>query len=214
MTLTNHELRTALKRERVLAIIRGHDPDAAVRTIGVLVESGIRAIEVSLTTTDALGVIAAAVREHGDGVLLGAGTVLTGDDLSAVLAVGASFVVTPGACEGLDRAIGWGVGVLGGALTPSEVLAVHQTGAIVKVFPVEQVGGAGYVRSLRGPFPDIGVVGVGGVGPTEARDLLDAGALAVGVGAPLVGDAADGGDLEALRERADAFVALAGETRS
>jgi 2-dehydro-3-deoxyphosphogluconate aldolase/(4S)-4-hydroxy-2-oxoglutarate aldolase len=74
----------------------------------------------------------------------------------------------------------------------------------VKLFPAEFLGPA-YVTALRGPFPQVGLVPVGGVGIAEAADYLRAGALAVGAGGPLAGDAPDGGDLTALRSRARAF---------
>ncbi|MEY9996832.1 2-keto-3-deoxy-6-phosphogluconate aldolase [Streptomyces sp. V4I8] len=96
--------------------------------------------------------------------------------------------------------------VLAGVLTPTEIIAARALGvAALKVFPIAQAGGAAYLKALRGPFPDAPFVPAGGVDEAAARACLGAGAIAVGVGSPLVGDAADGGSITALRARAHRF---------
>jgi 2-dehydro-3-deoxyphosphogluconate aldolase/(4S)-4-hydroxy-2-oxoglutarate aldolase len=201
------DLRGRLAEHPVLGIVRGHDPEAALRTVLALAEEGIGLVEVSLTTTDALGVIERAVAELGDRV--GAGTVLTRDDAVRARDAGAAFALTPALGPGVDAALELGLPVVAGAFTPTEVLAAARAGAVaVKVFPASLHGPA-YLRALRDPFPDVDLVPVGGVGVGDVRPYLDAGALAVGAGGPLVGDAARGGDLGALRERARAFLAAA-----
>ncbi|ARF81911.1 bifunctional 4-hydroxy-2-oxoglutarate aldolase/2-dehydro-3-deoxy-phosphogluconate aldolase [Kitasatospora aureofaciens] len=186
---------------RTLAIVRGSNRDAALRTVLVLAEEGITAAEVSLTTPDALWVIEQARRELGPHATLGAGTVLTGEDAARAADAGASFLVTPGFSEDLRRRtseLPW----LIGALTPSEVISANENGALaVKLFPAS-LGGPGYLRALRDPFPGVPFIPVGGVDAALALTYLAAGAVAVGVGSPLIGDAASGGDLNALRGRA------------
>ncbi|MCO1659963.1 bifunctional 4-hydroxy-2-oxoglutarate aldolase/2-dehydro-3-deoxy-phosphogluconate aldolase [Pseudonocardia humida] len=196
-----------LAEHPVLGIVRGDDAGAALRTVLALAEEGIGLVEVSLTTNGALGVIERAVAELGDRV--GAGTVLTRDDAVRARDAGAAFALTPALGPGVDAAVGLGLPVVAGAFTPTEVLAAVRAGAVaVKVFPASLHGPA-YLRALRDPFPDVDLVPVGGVGVEDVRPYLDAGALAVGAGGPLVGDAARGGDLGALRERARAFLAAA-----
>ena len=186
---------------RTLAIVRGTDRDAALSTVLTLAEEGITAAEVSLTTPDALWVIAQARRELGPQATLGAGTVLTGDDAARAAEAGASFLVTPGLGEDLRRSGRLELPLLVGALTPSEVIAASDSGALaVKLFPAS-LGGAGYLKALRDPFPTVPFVPVGGIDAASALAYLAVGAVAVGVGSPLVGDAADGGDLGALRAR-------------
>jgi 2-dehydro-3-deoxyphosphogluconate aldolase/(4S)-4-hydroxy-2-oxoglutarate aldolase len=192
------DLAELLTRHRLLAIVRGTDPGAALRTVLTLAECGISLIEVSLTTTDAAGVIAAARAELGPDAALGAGTVLTPADAARAADAGASYLVTPALVSDLPG----GLPVLMGAFTPSEALAAMRRGAAaVKLFPASAAG-PGYVRALRDPFPALRVVPVGGVTLAQAPDYLAAGAVAVGAGSPLVGDAASGGDLAALRARA------------
>ncbi|MFE3252198.1 bifunctional 4-hydroxy-2-oxoglutarate aldolase/2-dehydro-3-deoxy-phosphogluconate aldolase [Streptomyces sp. NPDC059209] len=195
-----------LRRERVIAIVRGTDPQAAERTVRTLREEGVALIEVSLTTPDAAGIIARCSREGGDS-LIGAGTVLTGDDARAVHQAGAAFVVTPALAEGSVTAHALGLPVVAGALTPTEIVrAVSEGAAAVKLFPAS-VGGPAYLRALRDPLPGVPFVPTGGVDAEAARAYLEAGALAVGVGSPIVGDAPRGGDMDELRARCRAFLA-------
>jgi 2-dehydro-3-deoxyphosphogluconate aldolase/(4S)-4-hydroxy-2-oxoglutarate aldolase len=195
---------------RLLAIVRGKDTTAALCTVLTLAEEGVAAIEVSLNTADALTVIRQARAELGPDALLGAGTVRSAADAARAVDAGASYLVTPALVDGPAPD---GTPVLMGALTPSEIEAALARGAAaIKLFP-GSLGGPGYLRALRDPFPDVPFVPVGGVDAQAARDYLDRGALAVGVGSPLVGDAADGGDLDQLRARtADFRKVIAGET--
>ncbi|MEE1825213.1 bifunctional 4-hydroxy-2-oxoglutarate aldolase/2-dehydro-3-deoxy-phosphogluconate aldolase, partial [Streptomyces sp. BE20] len=152
---------------RTLAIVRGRDRDAALRTVLTLAEEGITAAEVSLTTTDALWVIEQARRELGPDALLGAGTVLSVEDAARAADAGAAFLVTPGLVAGLPE-----LPVLMGALTPGEVIAATAHGALaVKLFPA-LFGGPAYLNALRAPFPDVPFVPVGGIDATAALAYL------------------------------------------
>ncbi|MFE2631842.1 bifunctional 4-hydroxy-2-oxoglutarate aldolase/2-dehydro-3-deoxy-phosphogluconate aldolase [Streptomyces sp. NPDC001651] len=206
------DLTAALATHRLVAIVRGADPDAALRTVLTLAEEGVELIEVSLSGKDALTVITRARAAFGPGRPLGAGTVLTGEDARAAHAAGADFAVTPGLGEGVTTAQELGLPVLAGVLTPTEIITARALGvAALKLFPLAQAGGAAYLKALRGPFPDAPFVPVGGIDENGTRACLAAGALAVGVGSPLVGDAADGGSLSALRDRARRFRAVVEE---
>lgn len=201
-----------LKQTRLLAIIRGTDSAASVRTAVALVEEGITYLEVSLNTPDAVEVIAAVRREVGDRATVGAGTVLTGDDAARVADAGGQFLVTPAVTAALDSGVLLGLPVLAGALTPTEAFTAMDRGATaIKLFPAS-LGGPGYLSALRDPFPTIPFIPVGGVSADAAADYLARGAVAVGVGSPLIGDAASGGDIEALRERARQFIRLGADT--
>jgi 2-dehydro-3-deoxyphosphogluconate aldolase/(4S)-4-hydroxy-2-oxoglutarate aldolase len=195
-----------LTEARLMAIVRAPDADGAVRAALAICDAGVRLVEISLTTPGALDAIARLRSEAPPEVWVGAGTVLTARDVTDVLAAGAGFVVTPALAESVDAAVAAGVPVAAGAFTPSEVVAARQRGAdVVKVFPASILG-PGYLRALRDPFPGVPFMAVGGVGADAARDFLAAGAVAVGVGGPLLGDAATGGDLAALRGRAQELI--------
>jgi len=204
---------TELTQERLLVIIRGNEPEAAIRAAVVLLESGVRFLEVSLVTTDALRVIAEVARLAPDGAVIGAGTVLTCDDVARAAEAGAQFMVTPAVTESVAESVARGIPVLAGALTPTEAVTALGLGATaVKLFPAS-VGGPAYLRALRDPLPDVPFVPVGGIDAALASDYLAVGAVAVGIGSPLVGDAVRGGDLNALRGRAAAFLTVVRDSR-
>ena len=199
----------ALRAQRLMAIVRGTDPASAARSVSALAGEGISLIEVSLTTPDAFNVISRARAELGAGVSIGAGTVVTAQDAGRAGDAGAEFVVTPAIVPGLRAVAELGLPLLCGALSPTEVVTAMEKGAVaVKLFPAS-LGGARYLRSLRDPFPTVPFVPVGGVDADAAREYLAAGATAVGVGSPLLGDAASGGSLDDLRARARRFLAVA-----
>lgn len=201
------DLLGSLRTHRLLAIVRGADPEAALRSVLALAEEGVALVEVSLSGEGALDVIAAARAALGPGAPLGAGTVVTAAQARDAARAGADFAVTPGLGEGVGAALELGLPVLAGVMTPTEVLAARALGVTAyKLFPAAHAGGPGYLRALRAPFPDLPFVPVGGVDAASARAYLAAGAVAVGVGSPLLGDAPDGGPPDALRTRTRAFL--------
>jgi 2-dehydro-3-deoxyphosphogluconate aldolase / (4S)-4-hydroxy-2-oxoglutarate aldolase len=198
-------LLSALRSQRLLAIVRGTEAAAALQTVMTLAEEGIGLVEVSLTTPQALSVISRASRELGTRALVGAGTVITAQDAASAADAGAAFIVTPAVVPAIGVAAGRGLPVVAGALTPTEVVRATQEGAeAVKLFPAS-LGGVRYLRALLDPLPGTAFVPVGGVDAGAAREYLAAGAIAVGVGSPLIAGAASGGPLSGLRERARQF---------
>jgi 2-dehydro-3-deoxyphosphogluconate aldolase/(4S)-4-hydroxy-2-oxoglutarate aldolase len=195
-----------LERERLVAIVRGDDAAHARETAEALIEAGLRVVEIPLTTPDAYGIIAGLARAHGESVQIGGGTVLTADEVSRVQDAGATFIVTPAVTASIAAAHRLGIPSLAGAFTATEVLRALDDGAsAVKLFPAH-LGGPEYLSSLRAPLPAVKFIPVGGVGLADAPEYLKRGALALGLGSPLIGDAASGGSLEALRDRAHAFL--------
>jgi 2-dehydro-3-deoxyphosphogluconate aldolase / (4S)-4-hydroxy-2-oxoglutarate aldolase len=200
-------LLAALREDRVLVVVRAArvlDPCGLARTVA---SSGIRTLEVTLTTDAALD----AIREiAGDGsVTAGAGTVLTADDAGAAIDAGAQYLVTPTVLPDVaEVARANDIPILVGAFTPTEVLAAHRLGAAaVKVFPARAVGPS-YLRDLAGPLPDVALVPSGGIDHGNAAAYLDSGALAVSVGGSSVpADAVERGDHDAIDTSLRALVA-------
>lgn len=194
---------------RLVVVVRAPHAGAYAPVLDTLVEAGIRSVELTLTTPDTIAHLPALIARY-DGVAdLGVGTVTEVAEVDAAAAAGARYLVTPVSDPALvARARAVGVPIVPGGLTPTELHGSWRAGAsAVKVFPAGQVT-PGYVADLRGPFPGIQVVPSGGVDLDGARAWLRAGAVAVSVGGPLLGDAFRGGDPGALRERAAAFVAV------
>jgi 2-dehydro-3-deoxyphosphogluconate aldolase/(4S)-4-hydroxy-2-oxoglutarate aldolase len=192
-----------LQSEQLVAIVRAPQAADAVRVGRTLLSAGIRLIEVTLTTRDALTAIETLRDDAPDDALIGAGTVLTSLQAYNAVEAGAQFIVTPALTEAVSAAE---VPVLAGAYTATEAYSVMAAGAAaVKLFPAS-AGGPAYLKALRDPFPSFPFVPVGGVTLDLVAPYLIAGAVALGVGGPLTGDAVRGGSLEALAQRAHAFL--------
>jgi 2-dehydro-3-deoxyphosphogluconate aldolase/(4S)-4-hydroxy-2-oxoglutarate aldolase len=201
-----------LRDTRVVAILRAEDAARAEAAVDVLVEAGIRCLELTLTTRGALDVVARLAARLPSDVEVGVGTVLTAAEVDRSVDAGASFVVSPSVePEVIAAALRRGVASYPGALTPTEITAAWKAGAsAVKLFPAGSVG-TGYLKAVRDPLPDIPLVPTGGVAVEAVGEWLRVGAVAVGMGSPLLGDALGaGGDLRGLAERARAVCAAAG----
>ncbi|WP_406304515.1 bifunctional 4-hydroxy-2-oxoglutarate aldolase/2-dehydro-3-deoxy-phosphogluconate aldolase [Streptomyces sp. NBC_00885] len=196
------ELPQALADAPVIAILRSGSAGRFAAVADTLHRSGVRAVEFTLTTPGVL----TALREYAGtkpaGLALGAGTVTTPADAQRAVEAGATYLITPAVClDVLAEAQRLGVPVLPGALTPSEILTAWRAGAtMVKLFPAS-AGGPSYLAAVRAPLPHVPLVPTGGIALDEAPAYLAAGAAALGMGSPLVGDACEGGDLDALHER-------------
>jgi 2-dehydro-3-deoxyphosphogluconate aldolase / (4S)-4-hydroxy-2-oxoglutarate aldolase len=200
-----------LAATRVVAILRAENADRAEAVVDVLVDAGVRSLELTLTTKGALEVVERLAARVPAGVEVGVGTVLTAQDVDRAVDAGARFVVSPSVePEVIAAALGRRVASYPGAFTPTEIAAAWKAGAsAVKLFPAGQLG-PGYLKDVRAPLPDIPVVPTGGVDIESVGAWLAAGAVAVGMGGPLIGDAlAPDGDLRALAERAAAAIAAA-----
>ncbi|MDA8291692.1 MAG: bifunctional 4-hydroxy-2-oxoglutarate aldolase/2-dehydro-3-deoxy-phosphogluconate aldolase [Actinomycetota bacterium] len=197
----------AIRQARVVAILRATDPTHLVATARLVAGGGLRVVELPLTTPGALASIEELARDPD--LVLGAGTVLSSEDAESAVGAGARFLVTPTVePDVMEAALRHSVPVILGAFTPTEVLEAHRLGAsAVKVFPAS-VGGPSYLRALRDPLPGVPLVPTGGVAIEDAPSYLAAGALAVGMGGPLLGDALAGGDRSALRARVARLVEL------
>ncbi|MGV8848298.1 MAG: bifunctional 4-hydroxy-2-oxoglutarate aldolase/2-dehydro-3-deoxy-phosphogluconate aldolase [Propionibacteriaceae bacterium] len=192
-----------LRAERLVAIVRATEADDAVRVGRALLACGVHLVEVTLTTRDALTAIETLRMDAPDPAMIGAGTVLTKRQAHDAVDAGAQFLVTPAVTEAIEGAE---VPVLAGAYTASEAYAAMAAGATaVKLFPAS-AGGPAYLKALRDPFPTIPFVPVGGVSLDQVAPYLIAGAIALGVGGPIMGDAVRGGSLDALAMRAKAFL--------
>jgi len=194
-----------LAESGVVAILRGstdrHLQDVS-RTLG---EAGVTCLELTLTTPGAVDALARVRAGLSSDVALGMGSVIDSEQAAASLEAGADFLVSPGVCpEVAVYALERGVACYPGALTPTELIDAWGLGApAVKLFPASS-GGVRYLKDVRAPLPQIPLVPTGGVALDQIADYIAAGAAAVGLGGPLVGDALDGGSLSALTERARA----------
>jgi 2-dehydro-3-deoxyphosphogluconate aldolase/(4S)-4-hydroxy-2-oxoglutarate aldolase len=209
---TRIKISEQLRVTRVVAVVRGTTAEHLPATVQTLVDNGLRCIELTLNTPSALEVLADFTSRYSE-VAWGAGTVLSAAGVRAAAEAGARFIVAPN----LDAEVGTacaeaGLGWFPGAATPTEIQLAWSLGATaVKIFPARSLGGPDYLREVAGPLNDVLMVPTGGVGLDAIRDYLSAGAVAVGLGGPLIGDALKTGDTAALAERARRALAMATE---
>jgi 2-dehydro-3-deoxyphosphogluconate aldolase / (4S)-4-hydroxy-2-oxoglutarate aldolase len=184
-----------IRAERVVAVLRRvPEVDAVVDEVAA---AGIRVVEITLDSEDALGTIERLRARPGLTVL--AGTVRTPEDAEAAVAVGAEACVAPGLVPAMvERCRRLGVPAIPGALTPTELEAALALGVeLVKLFP-GSLAGPGYVRDVLAPLAGLPLIVTGGVDSTNAGEFIAAGAVAVGVGSALTGAADVGAEARRL----------------
>jgi 2-dehydro-3-deoxyphosphogluconate aldolase / (4S)-4-hydroxy-2-oxoglutarate aldolase len=197
---------------KVIAVLRAPHVTALSPVCDVLVEEGILSLELTLTTPGLLDALPELVDRYVDTADVGVGTILTDSEAKRAMDSGAQYLVTPTMnLPVVNLAVERQITVFPGGLSPTELAAGWNAGATaVKIFPAETVG-AKYLKHLRGPFPDLEAIPSGGVDLEATREWLEAGAAAVSIGGPLLGDSLKGGDLSALRDRCRAVRAVINE---
>jgi len=196
--------------------LRGPSPELTVQMVDALVAGGVTGIEITYSTPNATEVVRALGRKHGDGILLGMGTLTEVAHVEQARAAGAQYIVSPHCEEGLAKAmVASGLAVMIGALTPSEVLHAHRLGSdVVKIFP-GSLGGPAYVKSLRGPLPGIPMMPTGGVSAANIPEWFAAGVFAVGAGSELCpAQLAKEGRFDEITRRAVQFAAAVRAARN
>jgi 2-dehydro-3-deoxyphosphogluconate aldolase/(4S)-4-hydroxy-2-oxoglutarate aldolase len=212
-TISRPPLSDRLISSKVIAVLRASHVSTLVPVCEVLVNEGILSLELTLTIPGLLDALPELVDRYSDSADVGVGTILTESEAQRALDSGAQYLVTPTMNLPVVRlAVQHQVAVFPGGLTPTELAAGWDAGATaVKIFPAQTVG-AGYLKHLRGPFPDLQAVPSGGVDLDASRQWLAAGAVAVSIGGPLLGDSLKGGDVSALRDRCRAVRAVIDQT--
>jgi len=201
----------------IIPVVRATSADEAMRAIDAIREGGVSVLEITMTVPGAVSVIEQLAKNYGNDVLVGAGTVLDPETARACILSGAKFVVSPALnVETIECCRRYGVAVMPGALTPTEVVQAWTAGAdFVKVFPAGALGGASYLKALKAPLPQIELVPTGGVSLKTAADFIKAGASALGVGADLVDlKAVRDGQASIITERAKQYVEIVREARA
>lgn len=215
--MTKDQILAAILEVGVVPVVRTGSADSAIRAIESIYRGGIRAAEVTMTVPGAIKALERLADQFGDSIILGAGTVLDPETARICMLAGAQFFVTPALnLATIEMAQRYSRPIMPGALTPTEVLAAWQAGAdAVKVFPASAVGGARYIKALKGPFPQIALIPTGGVNLDTAADFLRAGACAVAVGSELVdSQTIQDGRYEVFEDRARQYREIVQRTRT
>src|SRR6185437_6876680 len=195
----------------LVPVLRATSAKEAMTIADAIIAGGVTVLEITMTVPGAIQVIEQLVQHHGDKLLVGAGTVLDAETARGCLLAGAQFVVSPALdVRTIELCRRYGVPVMPGALTPTEIVTAWQAGAdVVKVFPCSALGGAKYLKALQGPLPQIQLIPTGGVSLSTAEEFLAAGAFALGVGGDLVdAKAAREGRTSVITENAQKYIGI------
>lgn len=208
----------AVQKHKIIAIVRGYGKEESIQVAKALYDGGIRFMEITFDhksgnyqiTADA---IAAVTQAMGDKMYIGAGTVLTPEQVDIAAQAGAKYIISPDIKpDVIRRTKELGLLSMPGAMTPTEIELAYQSGAdFVKVFPVGSLG-AGYLKAVRAPLGHIPMLAVGGVDDGNIGQFLKAGACGAGVGGKLVRkEWVDAGQYEQITHAAKRLVEIVKE---
>jgi 2-dehydro-3-deoxyphosphogluconate aldolase/(4S)-4-hydroxy-2-oxoglutarate aldolase len=215
--MNKQQVRDRIVEIGIVPVIRASSSEEALLAAEAVCAGGIPIVEITMTVPGAVEVIRQLKKSALENVLIGAGTVLDAETARLCVDAGAEFLVSP--CLNIatvEFAAREGKLMLAGALTPTEVMMAWNAGAdFVKIFPCGNVGGAKYIKALKGPFPQIPLVPTGGVNLSTAGEFIEAGASALGVGGELVhSEALKSGKTELIAENARRFLSVVQQARS
>lgn len=215
--MTRKEVFSFIVEVGIVPVVRTTSAESAIRAVEAIYNGGVRAAEITMTVPGAIRALEKVADKFGDKIVLGAGTVLDPETARTCMLAGAEFFVTPSLKRAtIEMAKRYSKVICPGALTPTEVLTAWEAGAdVVKIFPCGNVGGAKYIKALKGPFPQIEMIPTGGVNLETAGEFLKAGACAVAVGGELVdAKSIKEGRYDAIEQKARQYLEVIAKARS
>lgn len=199
-----------LREIGLVPVLRATSVEKALALAEAISEAGVTVLEVTMTVPGAIEVMRRLALDRPE-ILVGAGTVLDPETARMCILEGAQFVVSPALnVRTIEMCHRYSIAVLPGALTPTEIVTAWEAGAdVVKVFPASALGGAKYLKALKGPLPHIHLIPTGGVSVATSVEFLEAGAFALGVGSDLVdADAMASGRRHVVTETARKYLEI------
>ncbi|MCL9663021.1 bifunctional 2-keto-4-hydroxyglutarate aldolase/2-keto-3-deoxy-6-phosphogluconate aldolase [Paenibacillus hunanensis] len=199
----------------IVLIIRLDSEEEALAVADAAVEGGIKALEITMSVPNALGIIRTLSNKYkNDDVLVGAGTILDAETARAAILAGAEMLVSPQLNPDMIRVANrYQAVTISGAYTPTEIFDTLQAGAdIVKLFPAETLGPQ-FVKTVTAPLPQVPIVPTGGVTPQNVQEWLQAGCIGVGVGSYITKAAQQDGDYSRVTAAAREFLAAVAAAR-
>jgi 2-dehydro-3-deoxyphosphogluconate aldolase / (4S)-4-hydroxy-2-oxoglutarate aldolase len=205
--MEKHEILNRILSEGLIPLIRAAAASDAMDVAAAIKDGGSSFLEITMTVPGAIEVVKELALKYKDEFVVGAGTVLDPETARTAILAGAQFIVSPTLnFELISLAHRYGVTVIPGAMSPTEILAAWEAGAdMVKVFPAGQLGGPDYIKAIKGPLPQVLLMPAGGVNMDNAGAFIRAGAAAVAAGSELI-------EKKAVKEKA--FHIITANTRA
>jgi len=200
----------SLRTLGLVPVLRAESEAQALALASAIAAGGVTTLEVTMTVPGAIRVMRTLAEQRPD-ILIGAGTVLDAETARMCILEGAQYIVSPALnLKTIEMCHRYGVAILPGALTPTEIVTAWEAGAdVIKIFPASALGGAKYLKSVKAPLPHVEMIPTGGCSIATAREFLEAGAFALGVGADLVDPKAIAeGHPETITENASKYLAI------
>ncbi|MEG0450855.1 MAG: bifunctional 4-hydroxy-2-oxoglutarate aldolase/2-dehydro-3-deoxy-phosphogluconate aldolase [Lysinibacillus sp.] len=175
-----------IKKDKIVAIFRHVTIEALLKQADLLLENDINILEITLNSEGALEVIYELKRRFSKDICIGAGTVMSEEDVVSAKDAGAAFIISPHMdVDVIKKTKELELLSISGAITPTEIFTAHKNGAdMIKIFPASSLG-VNYVKSLKGPFPSIPFMATGGIDEHNAKDYINSGYDAIGMGSSL-----------------------------
>lgn len=202
----------SVKENKLVVIYRGYTPQQCLELTRVLYDAGIRLFEVTMNSAQAIESIELLSKEFNDQVAIGAGTVLSADEVDQAESVGAKYIISPNInIDVISRTKELGLISVPGAFSPSEIQTAVETGAdIVKLFPINVLG-VDYLKQVKGPLDKVLFMPSGGINLALAEQLFASGSIAIGLGVQMFGkEAIESKDWATLTSNAKQFAKAAG----
>ncbi len=209
------ERRTILKKYKILnqlhenylvAVVRGDDEDETKKIVDEIIKGGFKNIEITFTVPNAEEVINQVHKQYGDDIVLGAGTVLDAATAQIAINKGAQYIVSPHLDTNISKLCNvHSIPYLPGCSSATEIIEALRYGSdLIKLFPGGQLG-AGFIKDIKGPVPNVELMPSGGVNLDNVSDWIEKGSFAVGIGGDLTKEFT-GNNFEVVSEKAQKYV--------
>jgi len=204
--LKKYKILNQLHENYLVAVVRGNDEDETKKIVDEIIEGGFKNIEITFTVPNAEEVINQVHKQYGDDIVLGAGTVLDAATAQIAINKGAQYIVSPHLDTNISKLCNvYSVPYLPGCSSATEIIVALRYGSdLIKLFPGGQLG-AGFIKDIKGPVPNVELMPSGGVNLDNISDWIEKGSFAVGIGGDLTKEFT-GNNFEVISEKAQKYV--------
>ncbi|MCD8817816.1 bifunctional 2-keto-4-hydroxyglutarate aldolase/2-keto-3-deoxy-6-phosphogluconate aldolase [Mammaliicoccus sciuri] len=204
--MKKYKILNQLHENYLVAVVRGNDEDETKKIVDEIIKGGFKNIEITFTVPNAEEVINQVHKQYGDDIVLGAGTVLDAATAQIAINKGAQYIVSPHLDTNISKLCNvYSIPYLPGCSSATEIIEALRYGSdLIKLFPGEQLG-AGFIKDIKGPVPNVELMPSGGVNLDNVSDWIEKGSFAVGIGGDLTKEFT-GNNYEVISEKAQKYV--------
>jgi len=204
--LKKYKILNQLHENYLVAVVRGNDEDETKKIVDEIIKGGFKNIEITFTVQNAEEVINQVHKQYGDDIVLGAGTVLDAATAQIAINKGAQYIVSPHLDTNISKLCNiYSIPYLPGCSSATEIIEALRYGSdLIKLFPGGQLG-AGFIKDIKGPVPNVELMPSGGVNLDNISDWIEKGSFAVGIGGDLTKEFT-GNNFEVISEKAQKYV--------